>query len=238
MKAEHRKESPTRVVAEHARHLLNDLKTRPSRSSLVFWIAVVLVAALIVGWYAYSNREKRAASIEWTQLGTATDLAELDALDKDHPGTKPALLAQFQKARVLLREGLDGYAAGEQARRDEARDKIKQAGDLYRTLAGEVDRLGLSRSDQAGSLLKMEALRGAATAYESQNELDEALTYYRQLADLGQQLVKAGKPEPEDARHAAEKVAQLEDPEKKKELEKFYANLLNEPAPIKAPITP
>src|SRR5262249_49805294 len=112
------------------------------------------------------------------------------------------------KARLLLRQGLDKYAASNESERTEAQEKLKSAGDLYAQLATEA---------RAYPLLVQEALRGAAKAHESQGELDEALPDYQQPAPA--------KPEPEVTKAAADHVKELQDPDKKKQLEAFYGEL-------------
>ncbi len=219
MKAEHRKESPTHAVTEHARRLLNDLKTRPSNSTLVFWIVLLAVVAIGLGWYGYSKWEYKTNSAEWAKFGTATTVADLEGVEKDYPGTRAALAARFDQARALLRQGLEKYAASDEKERTEAQDKIKQAGELYAKLADEVTQYrSLSGKDSPGPVLRQEALRGAAKAYESLNLLDNAREYYQKLAD--------SKPETQVTKDAADHVKTLDDPEKRKQLEAFYQQFL------------
>jgi tetratricopeptide (TPR) repeat protein len=208
MKAEHRKESPTHAVRQRVGRLLNDLKARPSTSSIVFWLVLLLVAVLVAGWFVYSRREKEQASARWLKVNESTTLEDFEAFARDHPGTTAATAARFEQARLLLRQGLDKYAAGEEKERTEAQDKLKKAADLYEQLAKEAT---------AYPLLVQEALRGAAKARESLGDLDGALKDYQQLADA--------KPETEVTRAAAEAVKNLKDPDTRKKLETFYGDL-------------
>src|SRR5689334_1698700 len=118
------------------------------------------------------------------------------------------MVARFEQARLLLRQGLDKYAASVDKERTEAQENLKKAGDLYDQLATEA---------RAYPLLVQEALRGAAKARESQGDLDGALKYYQQLA--------AAKPETDVTKAAADHVKELTDPDTKKKLEAFYGEL-------------
>lgn len=219
MKAEHRKESPAHVVTAHARRILNDLKARPSTSSLVFWLVVVLVAILALGWYGYSRWENKTSSLQWSKLDRASSLGELEGVQKEYPNTIADVVARFEQARVLLRQGLEKYAAADEAERKDARDKIKQAGDLYERLAGDVLQYGsLNGQGGPGPLWRQEALRGAAKAAESLGDLDAARKYYGQLADA--------RPQTELTKDAAEVVKKLDDPDRRKKLQEFYDKLL------------
>jgi hypothetical protein len=208
MKAEHHKESPTHAVRQRVGRLLKEFKARPSTSSIVFWVALLLVAGLVVGWIVIRKQEKERSSATWLKYDESTTPEDLETLAKNHPGTTAALAARFEQARLLLRQGLEKYAAGEEKERTEAQDKLKQAGDFYEKLAKE-----------AGSypLLVQEALRGAAKAREAQGDLDGALKNYRELA--------SAKPETDVTRAAAEAVKNLEDPDTRKKLEAFYGEL-------------
>jgi tetratricopeptide (TPR) repeat protein len=218
MKAEHRKESPTHAVTEHVGRFLKDVKNRPSNTSIIFCLVLVLVVALVIGWMNYRKWEQKSDAARWFKFGSATTLEELEAVDKDNQGTIPALMARFEEARVLLRKGLEKYASSDEKERTDAQANIKKAAELYEKLAKQVDEFrGLSSADSAGPLLQQEALRGAAKAYESQGDLDQALTYYKRLKD--------SKPESELTHHAAERVQKLEDPESRKDLDNFYAEL-------------
>jgi hypothetical protein len=219
MKAEHRKESPTQVVTAHARRIFNDLKTKPSTSSLVVWLVLAVIVALVIAWYGYSRWEQKTASDEWGKLDRATTLPELQGVEKEYPNTIPGLVARFEQARVLLRQGLEKYAAADETERKEARDKIKQAGDLYERLANEVLQYGsLTGKGSPGPLWQQEALRGAAKAAEASGDLDAARKFYGQLA--------GARPETELTRHAAEAVKNLDDPDSRKKLQEFYDKLL------------
>ena len=207
-KAGHRKDSPTHAVTERVGRWVKDLRGRPSTSSLIFWVVLVLVAALAVYWFYHSRHETETGSAMWSKYDDSTSVEDLEAVARDHPGTTQALAARFGVARLQLRQGLDKYAASDEKERSEAQDNVKKAGDLYGQLAKEAS---------AYPLLVQEALRGAAKAHETQGDLDAALNDYQQLA--------AAKPETDVTRAAAEAVKNLQDPDTRKKLESFYGEL-------------
>jgi tetratricopeptide (TPR) repeat protein len=208
MKAEHRKESPTQAVRHHVSRWVKEFKARPSTASIIFWLVVVAAVAIGVGWHFISLRETERTSATWLKFDQSSKPEDLEALAREHPGTPAAMAADFERARLLLRQGLDKYAASDEKERTEAQEKLQQAGDLYGKLATAA---------RTFPLLVQEALRGAAKAHESRGELDEALKYYKQLKDA--------KPETEVTRAAADAVKSLDDADTKKKLEAFYADL-------------
>jgi hypothetical protein len=227
MRAEHRKESlahrkpsPTQAVTEHVGRFFKDMGGKPSTANIVFWVVLVLVVVAVVGWWRYSAWEKRNVSAEWYKLGTAANADDLQAIEKEYPGTVPALMARFQQARLSLRQGLEKYAAPDEKERTEARDKVKQGGDLYAQLVNDVGQYrSLTGNDSAGPLLRQEALRGAAKAYETLGDLEKAAGFYKQLAD--------SKPETDVTKDAAAHLKTLQD--NKAQLEKFYTAFNEQP---------
>jgi tetratricopeptide (TPR) repeat protein len=227
MRAEHRKAPPTHAVTETVGRWFKELTSRPSTSSIVFWLVLVLIVVLYFAWTSYRKWELKHDSDEWYRLGSATTVDDLKEVEKAYPSTVPALMARFEQARVLLRQGLDKYAADNEKERTEAQDKLKQAGELYEQLAKDVDQFSYLRGqDSAGPLLKQEALWGAAKAHESQGDLDGARTYYQRLAD--------SKPETERVKEAAAAVKTLDDQDARAKLEQFYTTLREIPG-AKAP---
>jgi hypothetical protein len=220
MRAEHRKESPAHAVKEHVGRFFKDVSGRPSTGSLVFWIVLVLVVVIAVGFWRYTIAEEKTVSAEWYKLGTAANVDDLQAIEKEYPGTVPALMARFEQARLGLRQGLEKYASSDETERKKAREDVEKAGKRYEELAKEVEQYrSLTGKDSAGPLLRQEALRGAAKAAESLGDLDRAEGFYKQLAD--------SKPESDVTKAAAASLKTLQD--NKADLEKFYTMLKDEP---------
>lgn len=212
MKAEQRKESSVAALGERASRLWHDMGARPSTGSIVFWLVVILVVALIAAWFLWSRWSLQSGAAEWVQVLEANSLDDLRNIAKEHPGTTPAEMAQFDEARALLRQGLDKYAARDEKERTEAKDKIQQAGDLYEKLAGQA---------RSYPLLTQEAYMGAAKAKESLGDLDGALPLYQKLAGL--------QPKTALVEQASQRAQDLQDPAKKEQIKKFYDALTGLP---------
>jgi hypothetical protein len=150
-------------------------------------------------------------------VADATSTDDLAKVVAEDPGTSPALAARFEEARAKLRQGLDKLAASEEKDRDEARGKVRNAGEIYANLVSEAG--------DDYPLLKQEALMGAAKARESQGELDGALKYYKDLAGLNANT--------ELVRQAKEAAKQLEDPSTRAKIQAFYDHLKQQPAAAK-----
>jgi tetratricopeptide (TPR) repeat protein len=170
MKAEHRKELQTNALADRLGKWLQELRAGPTTNALIFWGFLILAVGIVVGLVWYANSANSARSALWVSLDSANSITDLDKLIKDHPGTTPARIAEFEKARALMREGLEYLLAISDKQREEAVDKIKEAGELYEKLANEM-------TDNPP--LTQEALFGAGKAQESLGEIDKAIEFYK-----------------------------------------------------------
>jgi hypothetical protein len=228
MKAERRKESPTHVATEHVGRFLKGLKTQSTTSGIVFWLVVILVVVLFLGWRYYRQWEEKTASGQWLQASGATSPEDLEHIDKEYPNTVPGLMARFTEARLRLRLGLDKYASADEKERNDARENLKQAEELYTKLADEVLQYrAVSGASSAGPLLRQEALRGVAKARESQGNVDGAREYYQKLAD--------SKPETQAVKDARDSLQNLDKNAAK--VKEFY-DKLQELSSAKAPSIP
>jgi hypothetical protein len=217
MKAEHRKELETNVLADRIGRWLKDVKSGNRSRSFAIWGLVVLVVGIGLVWFVLKSSSNTAEL--WQKVDNATangDINELNQLANNNAGTVPGRTARFQAARLLLHNGMQRL--GSQSR-VEAADRVEQARDVYTKLAEET-------SD--APLLMQEALMGAAKAEEtligiprkddpkqSRGSLDRAVQLYNQVA--------AAKPETFHTRAAAERAKLLTD--KGEEIEKFYTGL-------------
>jgi hypothetical protein len=174
MKAEHRKELQTNALADHLGKWMQALKSGPKPTSLVVWVFVLLGIGLIVGWTWYAHKSSEERSQLWLRFDDAASLEELKLLAEKHAGTRVGMLSRFQEARIKLREGLKDLCASLPNIRDQARDKVKEAGDLYESLAREV---------RGTPVLYQEALLGVASARESLGDVPGAIEFYKQLRD-------------------------------------------------------
>jgi hypothetical protein len=174
MKAEHRKELQTNVLADRLGHFMQSMKEGPSRGTVLLIAAVVLIIGLGYTWRFLSRSSEKSDSERWVKWNEVTTPAELQGLldNKDLEGTQQARLARFLAARKNLLEGTRDLAQ-EGKEHDDAVKNIREAAEQYEKLAGEV-------SDRP--VLVQEALAGAARGRESLGEIDNARRLYERLA--------------------------------------------------------
>jgi tetratricopeptide (TPR) repeat protein len=221
MKAEHRKELQTNVLADSIGRFWLSLKEAPSSTTVVVWVFVLLAAGLFILWLYWSRTTLANSSVYWVKVENASSLDDLNAIIDKDPNSRPARTARFLKARLLLRQGLEQLCGTFDNQREEALKKVTEAGELYQKLA-------LESTDNR--LLLQEAWLGTAVAKETLGDLKEALEAYRKVA--------AEKPESAVTKQAGEHAERLAEGETK--VEEFYARLkeLNSPKPISPPPAP
>jgi hypothetical protein len=171
MKAEHRKELQTNVLAEQLARAYESLKQGPSRTTL-YWIggAVAVVAVvLLFRWFMSSSAE--VASDRWKTLDEVVFAEQLDnVLEKGTlKDTPQGRLARYKEARLNLSQGLRELGFS----RDLGRKHVEEATKAYEDLARKRERV---------DLLYQEALWGAAKGHEALGDLAEARKYYAQLS--------------------------------------------------------
>jgi hypothetical protein len=220
MKAEHRKELQTNVLADTIGRFWLNLKTAPSSTTVAIWVFVLLAIGLVVLWRYWYLNSLATASVLWVKVENASTVEDLNAIIDKDASSRPGRTARFLKARVLMRQGLEQLCTSFENQREEARNKVKEAGDLYQKLA-------LESTDNR--LLLQEARLGMAVAKETQGELNEALVDYQEIAKE--------KPETSISKQAAEQAERLAQGDTN--VKKFYEDLkeLNSPKPI-PPSTP
>lgn len=213
MKAEHRKELHTNLLADRMGRFLQGMKSGPKTKSMLGWVFAILAVGIFAVWQLVSSATSAQRSSLWVQIDSAlydppeTMADSLEAIAQANKGTLPARAARFQTARLLLQQGLETFASD---RRAEAIRKIQRARDLYAQLAREC---------LDAPLLDQEALMSVAKAEEAliglpkpsvENASEDAATYtfeeaverYRQLANK--------YPESQLGKAAAAHVKELE----------------------------
>jgi hypothetical protein len=172
MKAEHRKELETNVLAQQITKAYEGLKQGPSRSTL-FWVggagAVILIVVL---FRIFMSSSETTSSKRWTSLDEVVFAEQLDLLMKEPElkDTPQGRLAQFKEARLNLSQGLRDLAAN----RDLAIKRVETATTLYEKLAQSAGRV---------PLLHQEALWGAAKGNEALGEYESARNLYKKLSE-------------------------------------------------------
>ncbi len=170
MKAEHRKELETNVLADSVGRTLKGLKEGPSRGT---WVALSMVGVVLILFFTWRIVKQHAETsssdlyLKWAALATP---AELEAFAKDNAGTMQGRLARFRLARLDMAEGIANV--GTPQLRAEALDHMRKAGELYKELANETG---------SQSILQQEALLNAGKAFETLDELDTARGFYSRL---------------------------------------------------------
>ncbi|MBY0522576.1 MAG: hypothetical protein K2R98_04235 [Gemmataceae bacterium] len=218
MKAEHRKELETNVLADRMGRMVDTFKHGPQNPK-TWWYA--LAAAVVIGggiwaivYFTGQNREKSSAL--WTKLeniGQNTDfnqtIKELDELATSNAGTIPARTANFEEARLLLSRGMENLGSLDQ--HPSALDELERARTLYEQQEPKV---------KDTPLLQQEAMMGAAKAEESligsgRGTIERAQELYQKLADA--------YPDTFQGEAAKKRIAELKS--KRQQVLDFYTKL-------------
>jgi tetratricopeptide (TPR) repeat protein len=219
MKAEHRKELHTNVLADRLGKLLQGFREgfgRPSNTALLVWGGIFVAIVLLIGWKVYSNARTRSKSAEWRQLDEASNFGDLEKIAGENPGSSPARIVRYQMARVHLRRGMENFCSSSLDGHENALEDLNQAATLYGELSNEV---------KDNPVLIQEALLGVAKAKEALGELDAALAAYEQLAER--------YPNSVNGKGAAERAKKLK--ENKDQVSAFYRKLDELTAPVAPP---
>lgn len=220
MKADHRKELQTNLLADRMGRLVQGIKAGPQSSSAFAWVLGGLTLVAVVGWYWAGSHGARQSE-DWVRLlnDSNRDPRGYAEIARQSPGTLPARTARFQQARSLLNLGLTTfYFPGSHG---QAVKNLNDAGKAYRELLGEC---------QGNAILEQEALLGAAKVEETLSStpnpdnsdvklgsLDKALTFYQRLAD--------NYPDSFEGKQAQKRVEELKDSATRSRIEEFYAKL-------------
>jgi hypothetical protein len=211
MKAEHRKELETNVLADWLGRRLETLKKGSKNSYLITGVVVLIVAAVFGTMYLMRSASAKSSAL-WFKYDTAGSLTELDKLAADNRGTMAARAARFEVARALLGQGVQNLGNPEQ--HASAVDSLEKARSLYEELAPQA---------KDTPVWQQEALMGVATAEESlvgsgkDASLDKAQEYYRRVAEQF--------PDTFQGETARKRADELKNPKTRAEIEKFYVGL-------------
>jgi hypothetical protein len=202
MKAEHRHQLQTNVLADRMGRLLQGMKSAPKSTSTLIWLFVLLALATFAVWKYAASATVRDRSDLWTRLdeathGPASGTDKLQAIETGNPGTIPARAARFELARWNLQQGL-GLLAGDD--RGRALSPLKGARKLYTELVpncidvpllAQEAMMGRATAEEclAGLLERPDAAESSGADHSEQSKeekpagsLDQALEYYLELA--------------------------------------------------------
>jgi len=210
MKAEHRKELHTNVLADRLGKTFQSMKEGPSRGTLLVAGLLVLAAVLVFTWRYFAASARENDSARWQRWDSLFVPQQLEAFagERDVQGTTQARLARFQLARLQLHEGLRELGSA----RDRARENIGKATGAYEKLIEEARDI---------PLLQQEALLGAAKGYESVGDFDRARALYDRLA--------RDHPGSTPGVQAQEDIRRLSDDAHLKELQELAAQFAPKP---------
>jgi hypothetical protein len=183
MKAQHRHELQTNALADRMGKLIQGVTKGPP-SNRTIGTGIVILAVVVAGLWYFSSGSTGWA-VYWRELDGQTDPEMLKGIADKAAGTMPGRTARFQRARVLLQQGLHGMYAAD---RSQAVRDLEDARRIYLELEPEC------QAHEA--ILKQEALMGAAKAEETLvgvpkegspgetlGSLDRARELYRKLAE-------------------------------------------------------
>jgi hypothetical protein len=178
MKAEHRKELQTNILADRMGRMMQSLKERPKKRVFLY---VILAAIVVVGLFIFSRIRAASAQEEsdhWSWLEDSFQ-PEMDKLRKEYPETNAGKAARFQYAWLAIWDVGEKILGAEPV---EALGNLEVAESLY---------LKLRKDCEGDPIWEPEALYGLAVIEETkairlkdrEKHLSEALKMYKNLAD-------------------------------------------------------
>jgi tetratricopeptide (TPR) repeat protein len=170
MKAEHRKELETNVLADQMGKAIEGIKEGPTTTVWMILAGLVVALVLYLVWTMASTSAMNTNSRLWEEWSTLANASDLEAFVKEHGRTTQGRLARFRLARQDLGQGIAGL--GNVAQRKESLGRVRKAAEAYEQLVGETASL---------PLLQQEALLNAGKAYETLGEVERAMSFYRRL---------------------------------------------------------
>jgi hypothetical protein len=218
MKAEHRKELQTNVLADRMGRLVQGMRSGGQSTSAVAWFLIVLAVGVFLAWYFASGPSAQSAA--WVKLYEDTNPEDLENAAKSEPGTLPWRTAQFQQARIALQEGLENIYS---ERRSTAIKDLVNARRLYEELRPQcVDAPLLVQETLLGEAKAEEGLVGVPkddNSREGLGDLNRALGLYQQYL----QALEKTDPDSPLYQSVRQHVEELQKDPKK--VEEFYANM-------------
>jgi hypothetical protein len=214
MKAEHRHELHTNALKASMTRIVKGFQEDP-RSNLKYgWVVGIIVVALVAAWFFAGSSGKYA--LLWRELDNESDPAQLEIIANEGQGTLPGRTAQFQRARLLIQQGLRGLFT---SNRPTAISDLEEARRLFTQLSAECKDSPLLTQEALMNMAKAEealvAIPKENNPAQARGDLDKAMQIYRSLAE--------GYSDSFLGKQAAEHLQQLET--NKSQVVKFYAEL-------------
>lgn len=222
MKAEHRKELETNILADKVGRMITGAKQGPSRSSVWYVVlAVLVVVALFVVYRVIVNRSE-AASKAWMLLEDGNPSSFEEGQLWSDPGN-PGKAARFQMAwQDLWFKGIKFLGANPAV----AKRALEESAVVYESLA---------KSCKGDPVFEPEALYALAViqetrAIDDREKLVLALSMYKDVVKSNRKSAFAEL--------AQKRIDELEDPEKLLQIQRFYQDLGTEINRGRAPMFP
>jgi hypothetical protein len=216
MKAEHRKELQTNALAHRMEQFVQGMKGAQKPTSVTLWVIIGLAVVTFVWWTVDRRTAAAARSHGWSELDADRTPDGLETVAIQNPGTEAARIAELERARLLLQDGLTELYSP--VGREQARKNLETARDLFQKFSGRA---------ADSSVIRRQALLGSARAEEAlmivAAKPDDARAQLKEALDAYDRYLKEADPEGPIARQVKEHVAQLrKDPDKVAE---FYTKL-------------
>lgn len=212
MKAEHRRELETNVLADRMGRLVKQMQTRPKRRVVLYVIAGVII---VVGLFVFYRVRETAADERSQQWAWLEDGFRpfLDQLRVENPDSNAGKAARFQYAWLftwdfgLKRLGADPVTA---------LDALENADKLYKRLAEDCAGDPVWEPEALYAQAVIEEAR-AVRKTERDKHLDKALSLYKKVSNE--------HPDSAHGKMAKKRVALLENKDKAREIADFYDSL-------------
>jgi hypothetical protein len=226
MKAEHRKELQTNVLADRMGRIIQRVKTRPSRNTVLTWLLVIVLGLAVLFWIMTSRGRRSQSARLWVDFAGG-HLANLAELQQKYPTKEPGKLARFQIAWFQLWEvGIKWIPF----RAAMALENVSNAQEMYRKLATDC---------KDDPVLGPEALYQIAVAEETlairddpKEHLDRAKAAYEEVVAKFPKTARA-----KDAEQRAKDLNESENPAARRRIQAFYTEMRLHPDILQSLLT-
>src|SRR5438270_12081293 len=110
MKAEHRHQLQTNLLADRMGRLYQSVKSTPRNTSTMVWVFMLLALATLALWQYWGHATQTESSAQWIDVNLATHdprvgLGRLKGIANEYKGSMAGRAANFQTARFRLHSG-------------------------------------------------------------------------------------------------------------------------------------
>jgi hypothetical protein len=205
MKAEHRKELETNVLADRMGRLLDTVKQKPQRGTVgwvVLGVVVMVVVFLTVRWYRMQQVERSDA---WFDYYLVQITGDIRGLLESHRDRVPGKAVRFHLAADQLWDGVTKIGAD-----PGWKEKLQTAQKTFADLREECE----GDPVLVPEAMYGEALAEEALALEDRKHLDRAIDSYKEIVEKHSKSVYATLAE--------KRLDILNDPDKRREVSDIY----------------